>query len=136
VGKSTLVNALLGTEKQTHVANADPTARKTHHDAPRADRASPAARPIIDTPGMRELQLWSADDGLESAFDDISVLSHDCRFRDCVHEHGSQAVPSAPRSIVERSPRTDSRVGAICGESLRTSSVARTQRPRRRHGIT
>ena len=41
---------------------------------------------IVDTPGMRELQLWAADDGLEEAFDDVAVLFADCRFSDCAHD--------------------------------------------------
>ncbi len=41
---------------------------------------------VIDTPGMRELQLWEADDGLEEAFDDVASFFADCRFSDCTHE--------------------------------------------------
>jgi ribosome biogenesis GTPase len=40
---------------------------------------------IIDTPGLRELQLWEADDGLAFTFDDIHTLAAHCRFRDCTH---------------------------------------------------
>jgi ribosome biogenesis GTPase len=40
----------------------------------------------MDTPGMRELQLWHADDGHEEAFSDITSLAAACRFRDCRHE--------------------------------------------------
>jgi putative ribosome biogenesis GTPase RsgA len=41
---------------------------------------------LLDTPGMRELQLWSVEDGLGRAFGDIAALSSGCRFADCVHE--------------------------------------------------
>ena len=41
---------------------------------------------MIDTPGMRELQLWVADDGLEEAFEDVTALFEHCRFSDCAHE--------------------------------------------------
>jgi ribosome biogenesis GTPase len=41
---------------------------------------------LIDTPGMREFQLWDAGDGLEEAFDEIKEWSAQCRFRDCRHE--------------------------------------------------
>jgi ribosome biogenesis GTPase len=41
---------------------------------------------LIDTPGMRELQLWSADDGLDAAFADLDAFAAGCRFRDCVHD--------------------------------------------------
>ena len=41
---------------------------------------------LIDTPGMRELQLWDGSDGIEAAFDDIEALAPGCRFRDCRHD--------------------------------------------------
>ena len=41
---------------------------------------------VIDTPGMRELQLWAADDGLEEAFEDVTELFGSCRFTDCAHD--------------------------------------------------
>ena len=41
---------------------------------------------LIDTPGMRELQLWVADEGLEEAFEDVTSLFAQCRFSDCSHE--------------------------------------------------
>jgi ribosome biogenesis GTPase len=40
---------------------------------------------VIDTPGMREFHLWSADLGLDTAFPDITELAQGCRFRDCTH---------------------------------------------------
>ena len=42
---------------------------------------------VIDTPGMRELQLWNHEQGAEQAFEDIATLSQSCKFRDCGH-HG------------------------------------------------
>jgi len=42
---------------------------------------------IMDTPGMRELQIWSDDDGLETAFADVEALAVRCRFADCTHEN-------------------------------------------------
>jgi ribosome biogenesis GTPase len=41
---------------------------------------------VIDTPGLREVQLWEADEGLEEAFDDVAELAAACRFSDCAHE--------------------------------------------------
>jgi ribosome biogenesis GTPase / thiamine phosphate phosphatase len=41
---------------------------------------------VIDTPGMRELQLWDSAEGLERAFSDIEEFAADCRFGDCAHE--------------------------------------------------
>ena len=41
---------------------------------------------MIDTPGIREVQLWVADEGIEEAFDDVTGLFADCRFSDCAHD--------------------------------------------------
>jgi ribosome biogenesis GTPase / thiamine phosphate phosphatase len=46
----------------------------------------PAGGLLIDTPGMRELQLWEAGDGLTDSFADIEELAAQCRFSDCTHE--------------------------------------------------
>jgi len=85
VGKSTLVNALLGADRQrTSAVGDDGRGRHTttHRELVRlADGAL-----LIDTPGMRELQLWSADAGLGSAFSDLDEVAAGCRFRDCSHD--------------------------------------------------
>jgi ribosome biogenesis GTPase / thiamine phosphate phosphatase len=46
----------------------------------------PTGGVIVDTPGLRELQLWDADEGLERAFGDVAELVTQCRFSDCAHE--------------------------------------------------
>ena len=56
---------------------------------------------IIDTPGLRELQLWDARDGFEQAFEDIERLAAKCRFRDCEHE--SELDCAVHRAIVQGS---------------------------------
>ena len=85
VGKSTLVNALAGTDVQAtnEVRSAD--GRGRHTTTRRELLAVPSGGFVIDTPGMRELALWSADDGLDAAFEDIDALAISCRFRDCAH---------------------------------------------------
>jgi ribosome biogenesis GTPase / thiamine phosphate phosphatase len=84
-GKSTLVNRLLGAERlRTAEVREDGKGRHTttHRELVRL----PGGALLIDTPGMRELQLWDADTGLGAAFADIYALSDECRFRDCRHE--------------------------------------------------
>jgi ribosome biogenesis GTPase len=49
--------------------------------------ALPGGGALIDTPGMRELQLWDADEGIESSFADVMALAGECRFSDCSHTH-------------------------------------------------
>jgi ribosome biogenesis GTPase / thiamine phosphate phosphatase len=85
VGKSTLVNALLGAEtlKTTPVREHDSRGRHTTHH--RQLIVLPGAKGLlIDTPGMRELQLWVAETAKES-FEDIKALAAKCHFSDCRH---------------------------------------------------
>jgi ribosome biogenesis GTPase len=85
VGKSTLVNALLGIERQrTSSTRRDGAGR--HTTTHRELFELPNGGCLIDTPGLRELQLWTADDGVDSAFQEIGDLARGCRFRDCAHE--------------------------------------------------
>ena len=84
VGKSSLVNALLGGERlATASVRADGRGRHTttHRELVRLEGGAL----LIDTPGMRELQLWSDGDGLAASFADVDALAADCRFRDCAH---------------------------------------------------
>ncbi len=82
VGKSTLLNRLAGQEvMRTSEVAADGTGR--HTTSHRELILLPSGAMVIDTPGLRELQLWEGD--VESAFDDIEALAANCRFRDCSH---------------------------------------------------
>jgi ribosome biogenesis GTPase / thiamine phosphate phosphatase len=86
VGKSTLVNRLLQEERQaTHEVRQNDS-RGCHTTTSRQLFLLPNGAMIIDTPGLRELQLWSADDGLQQAFADVDELAQHCRFGDCRHE--------------------------------------------------
>jgi ribosome biogenesis GTPase / thiamine phosphate phosphatase len=85
VGKSTLTNRLLGAEvlKTREVRVADSKGR--HTTANRQLFVLPSGALLIDTPGMRELQLWDVRDGMNQTFPDIAELSSECRFPDCRH---------------------------------------------------
>jgi len=86
VGKSTLVNRLLGTERLRVGAISDADGKGRHTTTARQLVELPGGALLIDTPGMRELQLWSADDGLGSTFVDVEAYAASCRFRDCAHD--------------------------------------------------
>jgi ribosome biogenesis GTPase len=84
VGKSTLVNALLGVERQrTSAVRDDGTGR--HTTTHRELIELPNRGRLIDTPGLREVQLWPAEDGIERAFEDVESIATRCRFVDCAH---------------------------------------------------
>lgn len=84
-GKSTLVNALAGDDLlATGEVRDDGTGR--HTTTRRQLVLLPGGGLVVDNPGMREVHLWLADEGLEEAFEDIVELAAACRFADCRHE--------------------------------------------------
>jgi ribosome biogenesis GTPase len=85
VGKSTLVNALAGEELMVTAAIREEDAHGRHTTTHRELIRLPSGALILDTPGMRELGLLDADEGLDATFADIEALAEQCRFRDCGH---------------------------------------------------
>jgi len=86
VGKSTLINALLGETRQTTQSVRADDDRGRHTTTHRELLRLPDdGGLLIDTPGMRELGLWTAD--TDTSFGDIAALAEQCRFRDCQHGH-------------------------------------------------
>ncbi|OAO01615.1 ribosome small subunit-dependent GTPase A [Sphingomonadales bacterium EhC05] len=85
VGKSTLTNALLGTSSIETRAIRDDDAKGRHTTTRRQLHRVPGGCLILDTPGMRELQLTEAASGIGELFEDIHDLSTQCRFGDCQH---------------------------------------------------
>lgn len=86
VGKSTIVNRLLGRALQEVQAIRESDSRGRHTTTARELFELPGGALLIDTPGLRELQLWDADAGIADAFSDIESLSRQCRFGNCLHE--------------------------------------------------
>jgi ribosome biogenesis GTPase len=85
VGKSTLLNRLLGEERQL-TGGVRLTDDKGRHTTTRRELLQlPGVGWAIDTPGMREFGIWEANEGLDETFDDITALGERCRFRDCGH---------------------------------------------------
>jgi ribosome biogenesis GTPase len=85
VGKSTLLNRLAGRDLQFVREIREGDDRGRHATTARELFRLPGGALLIDTPGLRELQLWDAGDGLSATFAEIHALAAQCRFRDCTH---------------------------------------------------
>jgi ribosome biogenesis GTPase len=104
VGKSTLVNRLAGASllAEGEVREGDRKGRHTttRRQIVRLDRGAL----LLDTPGMRELQLWESQGGVETTFSEIDALAAECRFRDCRHnaEPGCAVLTAIAEGRLER----------------------------------
>jgi ribosome biogenesis GTPase len=106
VGKTTIINRLAGDEarKTREVRSADSKGR--HTTTHRELVILPGGALIIDTPGMRELQLWEVGDAVQETFEDVDALAAGCHFTDCRHrEEPRCAVKAAVEEGVLRSDR-------------------------------
>jgi ribosome biogenesis GTPase len=86
VGKSTIANRLLGQAIQPVQAVREADGRGKHTTTTRQLFVLPGGALLLDAPGLRELQLWDASQGVGRAFSDIESLAERCRFRDCQHK--------------------------------------------------
>jgi ribosome biogenesis GTPase len=86
VGKSTIVNCLVGFDLLATRDVRISDSRGRHTSTSRQLVILPGEGILIDTPGMRELQLWETGEAAASTFGDIAALAENCRFRDCAHE--------------------------------------------------
>jgi ribosome biogenesis GTPase len=129
VGKSSLINSLVGHDlvKTGAVRQADGKGR--HITTSRQLISVPGGGLIIDTPGMREFQLWADEGSLEGTFDDIDGLAAACRFRDCQH----QTEPGcAVRAAIEAGKLDSDRLRSYVKlkKELRFLAVRKDQRAR------
>jgi ribosome biogenesis GTPase / thiamine phosphate phosphatase len=86
VGKSTILNRLMGRAIQEVREVRESDSRGRHTTTARELFALPGGSLLIDTPGLRELQLWDADEGTSQTFSDMASLAARCRFGNCRHE--------------------------------------------------
>jgi ribosome biogenesis GTPase len=85
VGKSTLANRWI--EEEQAVAEVDDFGRGRHTTTSRSIFRTHGGALLLDTPGMRELALWDADEGVRVTFPDVEAVAGKCKFRDCAHEN-------------------------------------------------
>jgi len=85
VGKSALINALLGKDKQETGEVRQDNRLGRHTTTRRELILLPSGGIMIDTPGMREIQMWAGEDDLRGTFKDIEMFAEECRYTDCSH---------------------------------------------------
>ena len=105
VGKSTLVNALVGHQRQATAGVREGDQRGRHTTNASQLVRLPGDGWLIDTPGVRAVSLWSSGRGIERAFEDVFDLMDDCRFRDCKHEQEPGCAVSAAIDAGTLDPR-------------------------------
>jgi ribosome biogenesis GTPase len=108
VGKSTLVNLLLGEERQT-TREVREDGKGRHTTTVRELVPLPSGAVLLDNPGIRELGLWDAEEGVGEVFPDVEAIAMTCRFRDCTHR---DAAGCAVAEAVARGELTAERVQA------------------------
>ena len=109
VGKSALINALLGEERQAVNTQRKGDLQGRHTTTRRELIVLPDGGLVIDTPGMRELQMWGDEEAVTQAFTDIEHFAEQCRFRDCTHQgEPGCAVQNAVNEGVLDADRFDS----------------------------
>lgn len=140
VGKSSLVNLLVGCEVQETAEVREVDGKGRHTTVSREMIDVPGGGCVVDMPGVRGLGLWDAESGIEAAFSDIEELAVSCKFRDCRHE----AEPGcAVRRAVEKGELSQSRLDSYHALRSETNEIrerreeasrirSRTGHPRRR----
>jgi ribosome biogenesis GTPase len=127
VGKSTLINFLLGEERlRTNEVREDERGR--HTTTTRELLMLPTGALVIDTPGMRELQLWEGAEGLEEAFADVMELAAACRFGNCRHENEPGC---AVQTAIETGQLDEDRLDSYRVLSAEIAAANQKQRRRR-----
>jgi ribosome biogenesis GTPase len=129
VGKSTLINRWLGHDVQSTLEVRD-DGRGRHSTSHRELFLRPAGGLVMDTPGMRELGLWEAEEAVAETFDDVSAVATGCKYRDCAH---GREPGCAVREAVEQGTLVAARVEAwkkLTGEIESTSADAQLAKKR------
>jgi ribosome biogenesis GTPase len=125
VGKSTLTNALSGSQSIETQAIREDDAKGRHTTTSRQLHIIPGNCVVLDTPGMRELQLTDVASGIQDVFADLHEVSQRCRFNDCQHD---SEPGCAIREAMENGDIDEARVGRwrklMAEEAFNSASLA------------
>jgi ribosome biogenesis GTPase len=132
VGKSTLVNTLTGESRQEVAGIREEDARGRHTTTGRSMHRLAAGGWLIDTPGMRELQLADAGAGIEDVFADVAEVAARCRFADCRHEGEPGCAVEAAIEAGELDADRLRRFRKLAAEDARNSASLHERRARDR----
>ncbi len=124
VGKSTLINRLLGTERQRTGEIREEDGKGRHTTTHRELILLQNGAMVVDTPGLREIQLWVDDEGLQQAFEDVEEVAQLCKFRDCLHD---EEPGCAVREAVENGKLDAARVNNYKKQRDEMARLARKQ---------
>jgi ribosome biogenesis GTPase len=133
VGKSTLVNTLIGTVSQATASIREDDARGRHTTTSRQLISMPQGAWLIDTPGMRELKIGALEHGVDAAFADVEALARACRYRDCSHENDEGCALRAATARGEMDERRFRNYLKLLRESANAALTVRERRERDRH---
>ena len=124
VGKTTIINRLLGADvhRTREVRASDSKGR--HTTTHRELVVLPDGGLIIDTPGMRELQLWEAGDAVRETFEEIEALARSCHFSDCHHREEPRC---AVKAAVERGDISTARYASYLSLQQELAHLSRQQ---------
>ena len=128
VGKSSLVNALAGEEIMTVSGIRADDDKGRHTTTHRQLVRLSSGVMVIDTPGMRELGLWDAAEGLEDAFRDVEAYASRCRFSDCRHEKEPGCAVRAAIAAGELDPARFESYRKLQAEAVSKAELLRRKR--------
>ena len=132
VGKSTLINTLCGAAGQETAAIREADARGRHTTTSRSLHFLPQGGVLIDTPGLRELQLSACRDGVALLFGDIEELAQGCRFNDCRHQSEAGCAVKAAVAAGDLDPRRLTNYLKLMAEQERNAETIAERRRRER----
>ena len=130
VGKSSIVNALLGEERLATTPVREHDSRGRHTTTRRELFLLPGGALVIDTPGLREIKVWGDESGLKQTFEDVEAFARDCRFRDCSH---TGETGCGVRAAIERGELSDDRLASYHKLQRELARLAHRQGERDAH---